>query len=100
MTVDELAAIVAENMAFAMHRKDEMSQSELGRRSGVAQTVISLYLNPTRRKGGSGAPNLRNLAALADALEIEVWELLCPMSPEERQLMRSMEEWMKAKRSE
>ena len=100
MTVEELANVIAENLAFAMRQKDEMSQSELGRRAGVAQTVVSLYLNPARRKGSSAAPNLKNLVPICEALDIEVWELLCPMTPEERQVMRSMEGWMKAKRGE
>lgn len=55
----------------------------------MAQTTVSLYLNPARRlpskSGKVPSANLGDVERLAKALEVEVWELLRPLSGPERE---------------
>lgn len=71
-----------------------ISQAELAKRSGIGQTTISLYLRPQSRgdtvSGKTGSPTLANVEALADALGVEVWELLRMVTPQERELLRAV----------
>jgi transcriptional regulator with XRE-family HTH domain len=71
-----------------------ITQAELAKRSGIGQTTISLYLRPRARgdtvSGKAGSPTLANVEALADALGVEVWELLRMVTPAERELMRAV----------
>lgn len=72
----------------------KITQAELARRSGIGQTTISLYLRPKARgdtvSGKAGSPTLANVEALADALGVEVWELLRIVTPAERELIRAV----------
>lgn len=71
-----------------------VTQADLAKRSGIGQTTISLYLRPKARgdtvSGKAGSPTLANVEALADALGVEVWELLRVVTPAERELMRAV----------
>jgi transcriptional regulator with XRE-family HTH domain len=71
-----------------------VTQAELAKRSGIGQTTISLYLRPEARggtvSGKTGSPTLANVEALADALGVEVWELLRVVTPAERELLRAV----------
>jgi len=72
----------------------QVTQKELAKRSGIGQTTISLYLRPKARNdrpsGKVGSPTLANIESLAIALEVEVWELLRPINPAERDLLRAV----------
>lgn len=73
--------ILAKNLAYEMDRR-LLTQSGLSKLSGVAQTTISLYLNPKRREpsksGKSPSANLSDVQAVAEALGMDAWELLVP----------------------
>ncbi len=64
-----------------------MSQPGLSKASGIAQTSVSLLLNPQNRAPGKegriGSPTLAQVETVADALGVEAWELICPMSGEQ-----------------
>lgn len=85
---------LAENLEHFMTAKGVV-QKELAKRSGIGQTTISLYLNPGSRNdtasGKPGSPALVKVEALADALEVELWELLRPLTPAQRDLIRSVD---------
>ena len=55
------------------------NQSELSRRSGVAQKTISNWLDPSR----GIKPVLENLDAVAAVYGLEVWQLLVPDLPDD-----------------
>lgn len=55
------------------------SQAELSRRSGIAQTSISNWLDPAR----GIAPSLDKLQPIARVYGIEVWQLLVPDLPDQ-----------------
>lgn len=55
------------------------SQAELSRRSGIAQTSISNWLDPDR----GIAPSLDKLQPIARVYGIEVWQLLVPDLPDQ-----------------
>ncbi len=91
MTTKSINIVLAENLAYFMREKS-MKQQALSERSGVAQTTISLYLNPSNRKdSASGKPKSGKLAeveALAQGLEITVSDLLLDATPEQRKLLK------------
>lgn len=76
---ESLSATFARNLRDRMLALG-MTQQELARKSGVAQTTISLYLHPQRRPtGASGidpSPTLARLQALAQALNTSAPALL------------------------
>lgn len=82
--------VLAHNLRQAMDSQG-IKQEKLAAMSGVAQTTISLYLNPDRRKpSASGKPpsgKLAEVEALADALGMSYWELMMPVSPAHRELL-------------
>lgn len=88
--------VLAANLKHFMEISAFESQKALGARCGIAQRTIGNYLNPDlRREGSKGkAPsaNLAQLQKLADALGIEVWQLLRPMSAADRIIYRKIEE--------
>lgn len=89
--------VIADNLALAMRQhKTLKTQAALAEKSGVAQTTISLYLNPKKRlKSKSGkepSAKMTELKALADALGCGVWVLLREMSERERRYYRRTEE--------
>ncbi len=87
--------VLAENIAAAMERKGILSQTELAKRSGLAQTTISNYLHPENRlPGKSGKPpsaKLSEVERIAAALDVESWNLLRPISPREQKLYERIE---------
>ena len=93
MASKDVNEVVAENLRHHMNRKN-LSESALARLSGVAQTTIGVYLNPERRKvsasGKLPSGKVSELALLADALEIHVWELLIDASEQSRNMIRDM----------
>lgn len=90
--------VLARNLQYFMDQK-ALTQAALGEKCGVAQTTISLYLKPDRRKvGASGkAPSakLSEVEMLANGLGVEVWELLRSMSAEERRAYDKIEQAFK-----
>lgn len=86
--------VLAKNLAYFMEEK-ALNQSTLGAKAGVGQTTVGVYLNPDRRKpGASGkAPSakLTEVEQLAEALGVQVWELLRPLSPEARRAYAQIE---------
>lgn len=72
-----------------------LTQAALAKRAGLGQTTVSLYLAPERRKpsksGKAPSAKLSEVEALADALGVQLWELLKPMSPEQRDLYRALD---------
>lgn len=73
--------VLAENLAYYMHEK-KLTQSSLAKLSGVGQTTISLYLRPdARQPSASGklpSAKLSEVESLAEALGVNVWELVRP----------------------
>jgi transcriptional regulator with XRE-family HTH domain len=93
MTDSRIVSVFAQCLRYHMTTQ-KITQAELARRSGIGQTTISLYLRPKARgdtvSGKAGSPTLANIEALADALGVEVWELLRMVTPAERELMRAV----------
>ena len=94
MTVSPLNQVLADNLAYQMQRQD-LTQMALAKRCGVAQTTISLYLNPGRRKEGKdgkpGSAKLTEVEMLAQALGIQPWELMRPMDVRQREVYEKIE---------
>lgn len=88
-----ISEVLAGNLAALMEERG-VKQAALAAKSGVAQTTISLYLNPKSRKpsarGKVPSGKIAEVEALAKALDVQLWELLCEMSPAERQVHRSV----------
>lgn len=91
MKKHDINEVLASNLDQAMKERG-IKQPKLASMSGVAQTTISLYLHPERRRpGASGKPpsgKLAEVEALASALGMPYWELMMPASPEHRALLR------------
>ncbi|WP_260481716.1 XRE family transcriptional regulator [Bordetella hinzii] len=81
MSKPTLNEILAANLALLMDRKG-LKQASLATLSGVGQTTISLYLNPSRRQpsksGKVPSAKFSEVEALADALGVAPWDLLRP----------------------
>jgi transcriptional regulator with XRE-family HTH domain len=96
--------ILAASIADAMRRRHIRTQEELAKLSGLSQRTISNYLNPTRRtKGTSGkAPSakLSEVEKIAQALDVEAWNLLRELSPREREFYASIESAYRRMRAE
>jgi transcriptional regulator with XRE-family HTH domain len=77
---------LAANLAYFMGQRG-LSQKALAEKCGVAQTTISLYLNPTRRKAGitgkAASAKLSEVEMLARSLDVEIWELLRDLNDDE-----------------
>lgn len=80
--------VVAENLAFWMKEAGFESQQALADKSGVSQRTIANYLRPSLRddtsSGKEPSAKLTELGKLAKALNIEVWQLLRQLTPQER----------------
>lgn len=88
--------VLAANLTYFMGQR-KLSQSALSRRVGVAQRTIGNYMNPDLRDpvGKTGKPRsakLSELELIAAGLGVEVWELLRPLTPAEREFYRQIEE--------
>jgi transcriptional regulator with XRE-family HTH domain len=85
---------LATNLRHFMSQKG-MVQTDLAKATGLGQTTISLYLNPESRKdtnkGAPPSPSLARVQLLADALDVELWELLRPLTQAQRDLIRSID---------
>lgn len=92
---------LAENLDHYMKKKGWV-QKTLAAKCGVAQTTISLYLHPERRKlgkdGKPGSAKLTEVEMLADVLEVDPWALIRPLSPTERAAYEQIEAAFKALR--
>lgn len=94
--MDETAIsdVVALNLRHFMAQR-KLTQQVLAKKSGMAQTTISLYLNPSSRKetgkADPPAPNLGKVNALAGALGVELWELLRPLTQSQRDLIKNVD---------
>lgn len=99
MYTSPLNQALADNLAHLMEKKG-LKQMALAKKCGVGQTTISLYLNPDRRKPGkdgkAGSAKLTEVEMLANALEVEPWELLRPMSGTQRDVYERIEAAYKA----
>lgn len=88
MSKRSINEVLSENLRHYMTTR-ELKQTALGERAGMAQTTVSLYLNPARRlpskSGKVPSANLGDVERLATALDVEVWELLRPLSGPERE---------------
>lgn len=86
--------VLAENLGYFMRQKG-LSPAALGKKAGMGQTTVSLYLRPKDRgagsKGKEPSGKVAEVQRLADALEIEPWELLRPLTAAQRDFYRSME---------
>jgi transcriptional regulator with XRE-family HTH domain len=99
MNQSPLNQALADNLAHLMDKKG-LKQMALAKKCGVAQTTISLYLNPDRRKPGkdgkAGSAKLTEVEMLAIALDVEPWELLRPMTGAQREVYERIEAAYKA----
>lgn len=62
------------------------SQASLAKRSGVAQTTLSNWLDPTRGR----SPQIDKLDRVAAVYGLEVWQLLIPGLPDDLVLDRHL----------
>ena len=99
MSASPLNQALAVNLAYHMERKG-LKQMALAKKCGVAQTTISNYLNPERRKPGkdgkAGSAKLTEVEMLATALDVEPWELLRPMDGRQHEVYEKIEAAYKA----
>ncbi len=90
---------LASNLAYYMKRRG-FTQKRLAEKCGVAQTTISLYLHPERRKEGKdgkqGSAKLTEVQMLADALGVQPWQMLRPMTETEREAYERIEQAFRA----
>lgn len=77
----DINQLLAKNLKARMDDA-EVNQTALGKKSGVAQNTISLYLAPEKRKPGAKGKEpsgkLTEVAKMAEALDLEPWQLLLP----------------------
>lgn len=95
MPVSRVVETFAANLTHFMSAKG-LTQAQVGAKSGLGQTTISLYTRPRARNGDTAtgklpSPTLANIEAVAEALGVEVWELLRPLTPAKRDLLKSLE---------
>lgn len=87
MDTSPINAVLASNLRYYMETRN-LTQKALGERAGMAQTTIGFYLSPERRKpsksGKTPSANLGDVQKLATGLGVQVWELLRPLTPNER----------------
>lgn len=78
--------VLSENLERHMLKK-QWDKNKLSKESGVAPRTIGYYLKPDQRQAGSKgkAPSakLSEVQMLAQALELETWELLRDLTPEQ-----------------
>lgn len=94
MDASPLNKTLAANLRALMD-KSKLTQQDVATRCGVAQRTISNYLNPARRAPGKdgkpGSAKLTEVEMLANGLGVEPWELLRPLSAEERSAYEKIE---------
>jgi transcriptional regulator with XRE-family HTH domain len=92
--------VLAANLKHFMRDKNGnavWTQASLAKKSGVAQRTIGNYLKPALRQaesksGKAPSAKLTELEKICEAMGIEVWELLRPITPTEREFYRQVEE--------
>lgn len=91
MAVVDINQLLAKNLKARMQDAD-VNQTALGKKSGVAQNTISLYLAPEKRKpsakGKEPSGKLTEVAKMAEALDLEPWQLLLPEGGDQGVLMK------------
>lgn len=91
--------VLADNLAYYMGER-KLKQQALAEKSGMGQTTVSLYLNPSRRKisksGKIPSAKLSEVEQLSKCLGVEIWQLLRPMSPSDRVAYEALEVAFKA----
>lgn len=89
-------AVLAANLRYFMTARGITAQTALAASAGVAQRTVSNYLNPANRTesatGKAPSAKLSELESIAKALNVEVWELLRPMSEADRLIYQKVEE--------
>lgn len=99
MSKKTINEVLADNLAYFMKERG-LTQKVLGDKCSMGQTTISLYLNPSRRKishsGKEPSAKLSEVELLSKSLGIEIWQLLRPLSPEQRAAYESIETAFKA----
>ena len=95
MTKKPINKVLAESLVYYMQQKGFLSQKALADRCGLSQTAISNYLNPNQRQtsksGKEPSAKLTEVMRLADALSVEIWELLRDATPEKRRFYAEIE---------
>lgn len=100
MTKPDLSALLAKNLQFFMQRSGcpYPNANALGKAAGISPSSVRHYLEPQKRPASTrkpvGFPTLDKLAAIADKLGVDVWELLHPdieRSLSEREMYRRIE---------
>lgn len=90
--------LLAENVRHFMKLRNIPTQEALAAKVGVVQRTIGYYLDPTKRaaskSGKEPSAKLTEVASLAAALDVEVWQLLMPK--DERDRLAAMETAMQA----
>jgi transcriptional regulator with XRE-family HTH domain len=96
MVKEPINQVLASNLRYFMQGSDYKTQQALAARCGMAQRTIGNYLNPKLRltgsKGKEPSANLAQLQSIAEALGVEVWQLLRPMTATQRVVYRKIEE--------
>lgn len=88
--------VLAANLAHFMKKRGH-TQVSLAKKSGLAQRTIGNCLKPKLRateskSGKAPSAKLTEVQMLATALGVEVWELLRPITPAERDFYKQVEE--------
>lgn len=91
-----IGAVLATNLKHFM-RERGYTQAALASKAGVAQRTIGNYLNPDLRQaesksGKAPSAKLTEVEKICAVLGLEVWEMLRPISPKEREFYRQIEE--------
>lgn len=95
MVEKEINQVLADNLAHFMNER-KITQMDLAKKVGMGQTTVSLYLHPERRKisstGKVPSAKLSDVAAIAACLDIEIWQLLRPLTPAQRKAYEAIEQ--------
>lgn len=100
MSKPDLSVLLAKNLQFFMQRPGCLypNANALGKAAGISPSSVRHYLEPHKRPASTrkpvGFPTLDKLAAIAEKLGVEVWELLHPdieRSLSEREMYRRIE---------
>lgn len=80
--------VLAENLRHYMKERGFETQAQLAKKVGVVQRTIGYYLTPAKRtpsaSGKAPSAKLSEVESLAEALGVNVWELLMPRSERAR----------------
>lgn len=95
MTKIPINEVLAANLVHFMREKG-FNQSSLSRKTKVAQRTIGNYMKPGLREpsktGKLPSAKLAEVESIAEGLGVEVWELLRPLKPAEREFYKQVEE--------